>query len=163
MKRLGWTAAVLACVGSALPVVAVGAPATSFAATPPAVRQVSQATQATQAGPVVLGCVGEPQTRPGTYLLACGDGNNYLTSLHWSQWGAKGARAVGTDVANDCLPYCAAGHFHDYPAVVTLTGAEPWKGHPGVERFTRLTLEYPGARPTGVQQQLSYTLPAGPV
>ena len=156
MTRLGWMAAALACIGSALPVVAVGAPVTSFAATPPAAHQVSRTA------PVVLGCLGEARTRPGTYLLACGDGNNYLTSLHWSQWGTTGARATGTDVANDCLPYCAAGHFHDYPAVVSLSGAEPWNGHPGVERFTRLTLEYPGARPTGVQQQLTYTLPAGP-
>lgn len=157
MRSLGRTAAVLVCVSTALPVAVVAAPVSAFAATGPAGHQASATRQ------VVLDCQGTPRTRPGTYVLACGDGNNYLVSLRWSQWGSKGARATGTDVANDCVPYCAAGRFHDYPAVVTLTGAEPWKGHPGVERYTRVTVEYPGARPTGVQQQFSYTLPAGPV
>lgn len=157
MKRLGLTATVLACVGVALPMAAIGVPTTSFAATPPAAHQMQPGRT------VVLGCVGEPLKHPHTYLLACGDGNNYLTSLQWSQWGTPTAHAFGTDVANDCLPYCAAGTFHEYPAVVTLSGAEPWQGHPGVERYTQITVEYPGARPAGVQQLFSFNLPAGPL
>lgn len=156
MAGLGLAAVVLVCAGSALQG-AAPVPAAQVAPARPAVQREPSA------GPVLLDCLGRSQTHPSRYLLACGDGNNYLVSLHWSQWGTTTARAVGTDVANDCVPYCAAGHFHDYPVVISLDEVQPWVGHPGVERFTRLTAEYPGARPAGLPKQVSYRLPMGPV
>lgn len=116
----------------------------------------------TAAAPVVLDCVGKPQSQPRQYVLACGDGNNYLTGMHWTQWGGGSARATGTDVANDCKPYCAAGHFHDYPVDVTLTDPVPWQGHADGTRFTKATLFYLGDRPAGVAQTITVPLPAGP-
>jgi hypothetical protein len=111
---------------------------------------------------VVLDCVGHPQTQPTRYVVACGDGNNYLVSLHWTQWNGTVARASGTDVANDCRPYCAAGHFHRYPVEVTLDRPVNWAGHDGTERYTRLTLDYPGARPEGMPAHFVFPLPKGP-
>ena len=76
-----------------------------------------------------------------------GDGNNALTSLHWSHWGRYSATATGVDVVNDCVPYCAAGHFHGYPVTVRLDRARPWKNHAGRWQYTRLEVVYHGPRP----------------
>ncbi|WP_235215374.1 hypothetical protein [Phaeacidiphilus oryzae] len=111
---------------------------------------------------VLLDCLNHPHVRPGYYMIACGDGNNYLTGMHWRWWGGGSAKAVGTDVANDCVPYCAAGHFHRYRAVVRLDRPARWTGHPGRLRFSRLTVSYPGARPAGAPRAFSFPLPPLP-
>ncbi|SEM06083.1 hypothetical protein [Streptacidiphilus jiangxiensis] len=108
---------------------------------------------------VLLDCAGKAQTKPATYVLACGDGNNYLTGLHWSTWSADAATGTGTDVANDCKPYCAAGHFHSFPVNVRLTEPVPWTGHPGQLRYTSLTLDFTGARPPGMSATVTWPLP----
>jgi hypothetical protein len=118
--------------------------------------------QTSTSAPVVLDCSGKPQTQPSEYVLACGDGNNYLTSAHWTRWNGVSAYATATDVANDCRPYCAAGHFHTFPVDVTLTDPVPWQGHAGQTRYTKVTLFYPGARPAGAAQTVSLPLAAGP-
>ena len=79
-------------------------------------------------------------------MLACGDGNDYLTGLHWAAWGPSSAFAAGTDALKVCIPSCAAGHRHNFPALATLWRAEPRPGHPGVRYFTRLTIIYTGSR-----------------
>ncbi|HMI27195.1 MAG TPA: hypothetical protein VK594_22155, partial [Streptosporangiaceae bacterium] len=61
--------------------------------------------------------------RPGRYTLACADGNDYLSGLAWTSWGPRLASATGTEHVNDCVPYCAAGHFHSYPVNVVLWGS----------------------------------------
>ncbi|MEZ0089888.1 hypothetical protein [Streptacidiphilus sp. EB129] len=147
MSALTLTAVALIGAGALIPGAAASVP-------PPAPVAVANS-------PVLVDCTDAPQTLPASYVLACGDGNNYLISLKWSQWGPTGARAVGTDVANDCVPYCAAGHFHDYPVYVSLDRALPWDGHPGVSRFTRVTLVYPDARPAGAPVTTSFPLSAG--
>ena len=35
--------------------------------------------------------------------------------LRWRGWNRNVATARGTAYANDCIPYCAAGHFIAYP------------------------------------------------
>ncbi|MEY9850223.1 hypothetical protein ABH940_007347 [Streptacidiphilus sp. BW17] len=112
--------------------------------------------------PVVLDCSGKPQSQPSQYVLACGDGNNYLTSAHWTRWDGVSAYATATDVANDCQPYCAAGHFHSFPVDVTLTDPVPWQGHAGQTRYTKVTLFYPGPRPAHAAQTVTLPLAAGP-
>src|SRR4051812_7134050 len=92
----------LVCAGAALAVAAVAAPATSSSGA------------SVRTGAAVVDCTGKPQVRPGDFVLACGDGNNVLTSLRWSQWQPRAAVADGRDMVNDCRPYCAAGHFHSY-------------------------------------------------
>ncbi|WP_042377558.1 hypothetical protein [Streptacidiphilus melanogenes] len=141
----------LALFSAAAAVTAVAAPALA-----------AQPHQAPATTAVVLDCAGQAQTQPGTFLVACGDGNNYLSGLHWTDWGSATATATGTDNANDCTPNCAAGAFHQFPATVTLTKPEPWAGHPGSTRYTELDVHYTGARPTGLPADLAVHLIAPP-
>ena len=96
---------------------------------------------------VVLNCLSRPEARPGSFTLACADGNDYLTGLSWTSWSPRLASGYGTQVINDCLPYCAAGHFHRYPVLVVLWGSAALRGNPGTLRYTKTTLIYSGARP----------------
>ena len=96
---------------------------------------------------VVLNCLAKPQTRPGSFTLACADGNDYLTGLSWTSWTSHLASGYGTEQVNDCKPYCAAGHFHGYPVLVVFWGNSALRGHPGTQRYTNVTLIYTGARP----------------
>ncbi|MFJ2813404.1 hypothetical protein [Streptomyces sp. NPDC087294] len=131
------TAAALCCAAS---LAAATAPASADTPTPPtSTRQA--------ADPVLVDCLWHPEVRPTATILACGDGNSRLESMHWTRWGPSGARGEGVNVVNDCKPYCAAGTFHSYPVVVRLGNAQPWTKHPQVEHFTQLTLTYPGDRP----------------
>ena len=110
---------------------------------------------------VVLNCLGHPQVRPGRFTLACADANDYLTGLAWKSWGPGLASATGVQAVNDCVPYCAAGHFHRYPVDVVLW--HPAAAGPGRQRYTSITLLYPGAHPayTGSRRPVttSMTLP----
>jgi len=110
---------------------------------------------------VVLNCLGHPQVRPGRFTLACADANDYLTGLAWKSWGPRLASATGVQAVNDCVPYCAAGHFHRYPVDVVLW--HPAAAGPGSQRYTSITLLYPGAHPayTGSRRPVttSMTLP----
>lgn len=94
---------------------------------------------------VVLNCLGHPQVRPGRLTLACADANDYLTGLTWKSWGPRLASATGVQALNDCVPYCAAGHFRRYRVDVVLW--RPAADGPGSERYTSITLLYPGAHP----------------
>jgi hypothetical protein len=111
---------------------------------------------------VVLNCLGHPQVRPGRFTLACADANDYLTGLAWKSWGPRLASATGVQAVNDCVPYCAAGHFHRYPVDVVLWN--PAAAGPGSQRYTSITLLYPGAHPayTGSRRPVttSMTLPS---
>jgi hypothetical protein len=94
--------------------------------------------------------------RPVRLVLACGDGNYYLDGLRWRGWGKTTATATGKAVADDCTPYCAAGHFHSYRMTATVTrltlcGAAHY--------YSRIAVVYPGARPAGVAGRDLHTLP----
>jgi hypothetical protein len=147
MKRLGSFVAAAVVGAAAMLPAALTAPASAAAAA----RH--------RAAPVVLDCVNAPHVRPGYYMLACGDGNNYLTGMRWRSWTARSASASGTDVANDCLPFCAAGHFHRYRAEIRLDRPVRWAGHSGRSHFTRITIMYPVGRPEGAPPVSSFPLP----
>jgi hypothetical protein len=102
--------------------------------------------------PVTVGNCGVQVTKPADLTIACGDGNDYLKSLKWTVWSNAIARGSGIEEVNDCDPYCAAGKFHSYPVAVTLDQAQS-------NRFTRLRLHYPGARPPNTPQGVSRILP----
>ncbi|MFH8629241.1 hypothetical protein ACH4CC_05145 [Streptomyces lydicus] len=138
--------ALLVCAGTALTAATVAAPAAASSALPATGRVA------------VIDCAGKPQVRPGTYTLACGDGNNVLTSLRWSQWQPRSAVADGSDMVNDCRPFCAAGHFHRYRVHVRLDHPQARPGHPGQRYYTRLTLSYPGQRPSGTPRVITVKL-----
>jgi hypothetical protein len=116
-------------------------------AAPATQTSVAAATSLYTENTVVINCAGHSQVRPGSFTLACADGNNALSGLSWTSWGPRLASGYGTQVQNDCIPYCAAGHFHRYPVLVVLWGTAALKGHPGTLRYTEMTLIYTGARP----------------
>jgi hypothetical protein len=103
---------------------------------------------ATQARAVVFDCPGQQALiKPRTFILTCADGNAYFGKLSWTSWTVGLASAKGTLVLNDCTPYCAAGHFHSYPAIVVLWGNAAVPGHPGERCYTKLTEILTGPRP----------------
>lgn len=107
---------------------------------------------------VVVDCFSQARMRPTEYLLACGDGNNRLVDLRWDTWGTRTATAVGTDMVNDCVPYCAAGRFRAYPVTVTLSRPEAWPEHPDVQRFTTIRLLYTDTAPAPAGKDVTYSL-----
>ncbi|MFF1442057.1 hypothetical protein [Streptomyces sp. NPDC058295] len=143
---LGAALGLTAAVGSAS-AVPTAAPPTARAA---AVRQAKP--------PVLVDCLWHAKVRPGDFILACGDGNSRLVSLHWDSWGSKSARATGVNVVNDCDPYCAAGAFHPYAVVVKLDRPQPWKKNPQVRHYSRMTLTYLGDRPEQFGRVVTYPL-----
>jgi len=97
---------------------------------------------------VVFDCPGQQAlVRPKSFILTCADGNAYFSKLSWTSWTPGLASAKGTLVLNDCTPYCAAGHFHSYPAIVVLWGSTAVPGHPGERCYTKLTEILTGPRP----------------
>jgi hypothetical protein len=98
---------------------------------------------------VVFDCPGHPAplVRPGTFVISCADANTYLGKLSWTSWTPGLASATGRLEENDCTPYCAAGHFHAYPAVVVLWGSTAVKNHPGEHSYTKMTVILTGPRP----------------
>ncbi|MEU9209749.1 hypothetical protein AB0D27_17800 [Streptomyces sp. NPDC048415] len=130
-----------------------GLMATASAA-PPAAQAVKQQA----ARPVIVDCFWHSEVRPGDFILACGDGNSRLVSLHWSQWLSNSAVATGFNVVNDCKPYCAAGKFHSYAVVVRLDQPQPWKKRPHLQHYTRMSLVYTNGRPEGFERTVSYPL-----
>ena len=97
---------------------------------------------------VVFDCPGQHAlVKPRSFILTCADGNAYFSKLSWTSWTPGLASAKGTLVLNDCTPYCAAGHFHSYPAIVVLWGSKAVQGHPGERSYTKLTEILTGPRP----------------
>ncbi len=97
---------------------------------------------------VVFDCPGRSAlVEPKTYVLTCADANSYLGKLSWTSWTPGLASATGVLEENDCTPYCAAGHFHSYPAVVVFWGDAAVKNHPGERSYTAMTVILTGQRP----------------
>lgn len=92
---------------------------------------------------------------PKQLTLACGDGNYYLTHLRWHRWGQSVATASGTANANDCKPYCAAGHFHSFAVTVTVDRLARCNS---AHYYARIAIAYAGARPTGSSKRNVYAM-----
>jgi hypothetical protein len=89
-------------------------------------------------------CLGKLKVEPSALVLACGDGNFGLKRLHWIGWGEASAAATGIAYANDCNPYCAAGRFHDYRAVIVVDGRQRCGA---VTAYRRVTVAFVGPTP----------------
>jgi hypothetical protein len=158
MKRGRLTSAIVAAIS--VPALGLGLGLTlggAASARTISARQYSERT-------VVINCQGQPQVRPGSFTLACADGNDYLSSLSWTSWTPGLASATGVQHENDCVPYCAAGHFRRYPVDVVFWGSAAAPGGLGSQRYTKVTLLYPGARPAyyGHQGPATLTLTLAP-
>ena len=108
---------------------------------------------------VAVNCQGRAQVRPSTFTLACADANDYLAHLSWATWSPGMASAAGVQEENNCVPDCAAGHFRGYPVDVVFWGTRTLHGQPGSQRYTEVTLLYPGARPAHQGTTFSVPLP----
>lgn len=123
----------------------------NIAITTPAAANVAAATTAAASQFVVLGCDLKGLVKPSQYVLACGDGNAGLRGLHWTSWTPQLASGYGTYYVNDCKPYCAAGHFHYYPALAVFWGSGTVARHPSERRYAQVTLVFTGKRPPSYQ------------
>jgi hypothetical protein len=99
--------------------------------------------------PSFAGCsAAAPQIRPTSILVACGDGNFFLTKIKWSKWNETSAAAIATGHQNDCKPSCADGHFSLYQVAVVLS--RPRTCRNGRHEFTRFTFRFVSRKPPGV-------------
>jgi len=105
----------------------------------------------TGAAPVLVAtCSAKPASAPKTWVLACADGNFWLSGLKWSDWGTAEAKASGTAHVNDCTPNCAAGHFHTARVTVTLSALRTCDGR---RQYAKLEVEYAPGTPAVFKPQ----------
>jgi hypothetical protein len=90
-------------------------------------------------------CVGKPEIKPKDVTLACGDGNFRVENIRWTGWGETFSAGIGTGTLNDCTPYCAAGHFHNYPMVVIVSGKQSCPN--GQQAYVKLVYSFIGRSP----------------
>jgi hypothetical protein len=95
---------------------------------------------------VLADCLGKPQVKPDTIVLACGDGNQSVSGIKWAGWGSTFAAGRGTISINDCTPNCAAGHDHFYPVVVLVTGRESCMPS-GKVAYAKVTIAFLDSKP----------------
>jgi hypothetical protein len=92
------------------------------------------------------------QYKPKQLVISCGDANNLVKSLTWSSWTSSKATGKGANAVNDCTPSCVAGHFHSYPAAVTLSKPKSCPKVKGHKVFGEIKLVYvnkhPGSKKT---------------
>ena len=76
-------------------------------------------------------------------VLYVGGPDTFVRTAHWDRWTGTSAASRGTLWVDDCRPDCAAGHYHRYPATVTLSRVAHRKG---VSFFSRMRLRYVHSR-----------------
>jgi len=103
---------------------------------------------------LVPGCGGKDHAKfePSKIIVACGDGNLFLTKLKWSAWGSTSAKGSGTAHQNTCTPSCAQGRFKSYPVDVTLSKAKLCTKQQKTE-FKKLTYVFTGKKPAGASKK----------
>ncbi|WP_436701981.1 hypothetical protein [Nocardioides sp. BYT-33-1] len=103
----------------------------------------------------LLDCVGEPVASPATITVACADGNQSLTELAWSDWGADEATATGSMVANDCDPSCAEGTDVTVPVEVEVSDIVEGEAS---ATYGTITIRVQGEVPEGMEATQTYPL-----
>jgi hypothetical protein len=90
-------------------------------------------------------CTSPGRVKPARIVLACGDGNAVAENLRWTKWGIT-ASGRGDLRQNDCIPDCASGTFHVFPAWFGLSHTVSAAGR---NYFTRIKVRFEGAGPSG--------------
>jgi hypothetical protein len=109
----------------------------------------STATAATK--PEIIACDGKGQVKPKEIILACGDGNTFVSKIKWNKWNSNTATGTGTLRWNTCLPQtCAGGIVQKYKAKITLGGLASAPGETDV--FSEMTLTFTQGGPGMVDQ-----------
>jgi len=107
--------------------------------------------------PVLSGCSHVAQVKPRSVMLACGDGNFYVSRLSWTRWSAREALASGIGHQNDCTPDCARGRFHTYRVELRLSHVVTCVR--GRLEFATIGWRFLELRPAHVTRTGSETLP----
>jgi hypothetical protein len=107
---------------------------------------------------VIVSCENKWQVRPGSYLLACGDGSSYFAKLRWSSWTSTEATATGRFLLNGCSPNCAQGKWYNSQVLVVLWKTSAMPRHPRQREFMRMTVIYTGKRPAHSSQTFTESL-----
>lgn len=98
---------------------------------------------ASAATPLKITNCNKAASRPKLLTLTCGDGNEVLKGMTWSNFGAPTAFGKGTFVTNDCEPNCAGGKDVSYPVSVKAQGSKKCKG---ATVYAKLSLTYTGPK-----------------
>jgi hypothetical protein len=101
--------------------------------------------------------------RPHRFYLS-GDGTFFMQAVRWRQYGGRVATANATYEANDCVPFCYAGHFSKGPAKLRLTRPVHCQAA-GIDAYiyTRLSFRLLGDVPKNFNRKGSISLrPVGP-
>ena len=102
-------------------------------------------------------CVDENKVRtPKTFTLACGDANQRLENLTWTNWGGDNAFATGIVRENDSEPMSKGDKWISYPVKVKATGIV--EGEASVS-YTKLIVRTVGKAPQGVDALQIFDLP----
>ncbi|HEX4062368.1 MAG TPA: hypothetical protein VHY58_15240 [Streptosporangiaceae bacterium] len=121
-------------------------------------KETASRTSGSSHQTVILTCLRKGQVRPGSYVIACGDGSEYLSGLRWSSWTPGEATATGRFSLNNCTPNCAQGKYSHSDVLVVLWHATAWPHHAGQRAFGRMTVIYTGKRPAHTAQTFTQTL-----
>jgi hypothetical protein len=123
----------------------------AVASSSPAATSARPAARSAPSLPVLVDCANHARIQPKQIVLACADGNDLLSKMSWSHWGAQ-ALGTGSEVINDCTPTCVGGTFHSFPVITVLWRPEPRAHHTGQLSFTRATIIYTGKVPAGLHR-----------
>jgi hypothetical protein len=106
----------------------------------------------------IITCLNKGRVRPTSYILACGDGSDYLARLHWESWTSGLATATGKFILNTCTPSCAQGKFLTNQVIVVLWRPAAVPHWHGQRQFTEMTIIYTGKRPAHTAQSFTQSL-----
>lgn len=161
MERTKLTQIFTTCAALALSVATLSgcgsesAAPTKQTSAPTVTKSVDPAVSARAAVTYILDCVGEPIARPDSIVLTCADGNESLTGLAWSDWGADEATAVGKLETNTCEPSCAEGTIVTTP--VQVRASEIIEGEASAT-YGKLRVTIQGAVPAEMQKTQTFPL-----
>ena len=96
-------------------------------------------------GAALPDCAGKPIIKPSNVVLTCADAGATASQIVWTGWGNTFTAGVGIASVNDCIPNCAAGHYHKYRIVLIADGQERCPN--GQIAYARVTYAWIGRSP----------------
>ena len=69
-----------------------------------------------------------PEYKPETIMIYCGDGGAYIDKITWKSWSQDGAEGAGEYYRNLCKPDCAVGKIVHANVNIRVSELTPRKG-----------------------------------
>jgi len=69
-----------------------------------------------------------PEYKPKSIMIFCGDGGAYIDKITWTSWDQDGAQGTGQYFKNLCEPDCADGKIVHAPVNIRLSEITPREG-----------------------------------